>query len=130
MKHAEGTFSGTTLEDDSGRLFDAEGRQIFYTDGAVDRNGRPDAVGGCAYYSGDNCKSSWEVPYEVAPDGRRYHIVTNQNSELLAILGAFQRAYWDGATKIVIRTDSKWKDIICNFCFVWQIHVLSAYIPE
>ena len=113
MELAEGNYCDDTFVIAGTRgLWDRDRRQIFYTDGAVGnpsaKNGHPDAVGGCAYYSGEECKSSWEVPYERAPDGSRHRFsVTNQNAELLAVLGALQRAFWDGQQAVLIRTDSQ-----------------------
>ena len=109
MEPAKGNYcSETFVFPGSGRLIGKGSNHVFYTDGAVDGNGKADAVGGCAYYSGENCKSSWKVPYGPAPDGSRYkYPVTNQNAELLAVLGALQRAYWDGFIGVLIRTDSQ-----------------------
>ena len=113
MEPAEGNYCDETFViGETGRLWDKDVRQIFYTDGAVGtpnaKNGDPNAVGGCAYYSDEKCKSSWDVPYGPAPDGSRYkYPVTNQNAELLAVLGALQRAFWDGQKKVLIRTDSQ-----------------------
>ena len=110
MKPAEGNYCDETFViAETGRLWDKDLRQIYYTDGAVDGNGRADAVGGCAYYSGEECKSSWKVPYGPAPDGSRYkYQVTNQSTELLSVLGALQRAFWTPSMpKILIRTDSQ-----------------------
>ena len=102
MKLAKGNYwYETFVIGNTGRLWDKDIRQIFYTDGSVDGNGRADAVGGCAYYAGEKCKSSWKVPF-----GRKYP-VTSQNAELLAVLAALQRAYWSGWSKALIRTDSQ-----------------------
>ena len=104
MKFADGRYwFETFVISDTGRLCDKDKRKIFYTDGAVDGNGDPDAVGACSYYAGESCKSSWKMPFGSA---RR---VTSINSELVAVLGALQRAYWDGTTEVLIRTDCQEK---------------------
>lgn len=81
-------------------LMDHVPQEIFYTDGASKRNGKPD------------CKASWavcaEFNRELELTGDVLESPSNQTAELTAVIKACEKAKELGLTEITIKTDSKY----------------------
>ena len=85
-----------------------------YTDGSTDRNGSPDATGGCGVYFGEadlrNIARAYDGP-ELPP--------TNQRCELWAIVLALRSV--SGDVPVVVHTDSKYAlQCVTTWCLNWK----------
>ena len=84
---------------DNDRLVNERDQYVYLVDGACKNNGKSNSIGGCAYFSGDECSGSWRDE-STRP--------TNQTAELKAIEGAILSASDEDDKEIVIITDSKY----------------------
>lgn len=85
-----------------------------YTDGSTDRNGSPDATGGCGVYFGEgdprNIARAYDGP-EMPP--------TNQRCELWAVVLALKS--FSPELPVVVHTDSKYAiHCVTTWCANWE----------